>query len=253
MSYKQRVTIPQGYCFVPSCQSTISSSRSATTSTTTVFGPTLTAPVPKQKRSADDTVVAKLGTDTFDNNFPTDAPVVVGKGPVCIVFCEWAERQERGEDDDDDNKPQSKTDLTSSSSSTTGDTMATTTISTIIGSITLTLPPGHTPTKPFPHQTLGYMTTPTPGATPSPSASKTDKLSPVSIFGIATGVLAGLALVLGVAWLITRKVRQVKAKLNVHNRGVHRDFEREVYAMENGVGVPEMGKHVTGKERQKSL
>ncbi|KAL8964356.1 MAG: hypothetical protein Q9183_004509 [Haloplaca sp. 2 TL-2023] len=249
MSNKQLVPIPPGYCFIPSCQSTTStsssSSRSRTTSTTTIFGPTVTAPVPNEKRSLD-TVIAKLGTETF-NNFPTDAPVVVGEGPVCIVFCEWAERQQNS-DEDDSSELESVTDLTPPIRPTAGDTMAMrVTITSIISSTTIHLP-GPAPTKPYastplPTQTLGYISTPT--ATPS---SHAQKFSSAEIAGIVVSALAGLALVLAVAWLITRKVRQVKARLNIRMRGVHRDLEREIYAMENGIGVPEMGKHVTGEE-----
>ena len=45
----------------------------------------------------------------------------------------------------------------------------------------------------------------------------------------------------------------MKARLNVRTRGVRRDREREIHEMENGVGVPEMGKHLTGEEGNKKV
>lgn len=80
-----------------------------------------------------------------------------------------------------------------------------------------------------------------PSATP-PITQHPHHSQKLSIF-IASGVL-GLALLLGCAWLITRQIRKVRAKLNPHTQGVHRDREREVWEMEGGRGVPEMGDRV---------
>ncbi|KAL8937222.1 MAG: hypothetical protein Q9216_004531, partial [Gyalolechia sp. 2 TL-2023] len=110
LSLAPLVEIPPGYCFLPSCDAEPASiptssptpiiTNSLTTSTTTIFGPTFTAPapVPLSKRSAAASIIPMLGSERMQA-FPTDHPVQVGDGPICIVLCEWARVQQAGSGD----------------------------------------------------------------------------------------------------------------------------------------------------------
>lgn len=61
------------------------------------------------------------------------------------------------------------------------------------------------------------------------------------IVGFAVSGLVGLTFLLGAAWLMTRQIRRMKAKLNPHTMGVHRDREREIFDNDGGKGIPELG------------
>ena len=226
MSSSFLVKIPPGYCFLPTClpphfstatttstvpQPTTSSShaRSTTTSTTTIYGPTFTAtgPLPtNSKRSV--APIPELGAHSFQA-FPTDAPIQVGNGPICIVFCEWALVQ-----------PDLMPALRPISDGTSTTTMMS------VRKSTMTAGESSLPTTfPDPHHHQNHHPQPTPG----------------QFLGFVVGGIIGLALLLGMAWLITRQIRRVKSKLNKHTQGVHRDLEREIYERDGGKGVPEIG------------
>ncbi|KAL8663890.1 MAG: hypothetical protein Q9202_003439 [Teloschistes flavicans] len=245
MQYGPLVEIPPGYCFIPSCgqepnptskrttTSTVtpSPSQSRTTSTTTIFGPTITASTPTHhKRSASPTHAPANeekpmeGTHAFAG-FPTDAAIPVGAGPICIVQCQWV-REQNANGEATASERMSASTMMSVSRSTMDISIPTTsapsptTRTTIIGSITLELPKPTLPpssSNQHPHPSAGQVT------------------------GIVFGSLASLALLLAGAWLIMRKIRQVRARLNKHNQGVHRDWERGVWEAQGGDGVPELG------------
>ncbi|KAL8798366.1 MAG: hypothetical protein Q9182_006730 [Xanthomendoza sp. 2 TL-2023] len=216
MSYGPFVSIPPGYCFIPSCpakpntpSSTSVPTRSLTTSTTTIIGPTITASLPHSKRAAatDNGVKAMLGTQPFAA-FPTDAAIPIGPGPICIVHCDWAKMQNNGETFRPAIRPTSIDEITTSTIMT-------------LSKATLTI----SSTLPSPTQTPHHHLSPAPKTTTIILAS-----------------IASLALLLTAAYLLTRKIRSLRAKLNPRNQGVQRDREREIFEQEGGgKGVPEMG------------
>ncbi|KAI4187660.1 MAG: hypothetical protein LQ348_004057 [Seirophora lacunosa] len=250
MSYGPLIEIPEGYCFIPSCEpSTSSPSRSPTTSTstTTIFGPTFTATAPSpilSKRSASvPNVVPMLGTHSLQA-FPTDLPVQVGDGPVCIVFCDWARLQ----NEEFENRPlqaisEAMKKTTSSSSSATMSVLKSTMMSVHRSTIT-----GSTPTTTQQSPAMSFAaaassaSTPTATATATPSQQHSHPAS--HIVGFAVSGVLNLALLLGAAWLVTRWIRKVRAKLNPHTMGVHRDRAREIWEEDGGKGIPEMGGRV---------
>ncbi|KAI4247773.1 MAG: hypothetical protein L6R40_001359 [Gallowayella cf. fulva] len=245
MSYGPFVPVPPGYCFIPSCPaklstpSSTSQTRSLTTSTTTIIGPTITASFHQSKRSAanDDDVKPMLGTHSFAA-FPTDAAVPVGAGPICIVYCDWAKMQNAGETFRPAIRPASVMKSTMMSVS-----RATMTADAPSSSSSLSLQTSST-----------SITFSSAQPTSSPllqSYHRPNRPSAGEITGIVITGLAGLALLAVVAWLITRKIRNVRAKLNKHNQGVHRDREREIYERDGGKGVPEMGGIALAEVHQK--
>ncbi|KAL8714748.1 MAG: hypothetical protein Q9220_001261 [cf. Caloplaca sp. 1 TL-2023] len=191
----------------PSSSTSPSPSQSRTTSTTTIFGPTFTRHAPphslSKRASASPSILSSLipeiGTHPFVS-FPTNAPVQVGAGPVCIVHCDWARMYMPGFSSN------TSSPLTTSTSIVTTSTL-TSTISTLSST-------------PLPQQSHSHPQT-------------------IRVVGFTTIGVASAALVAVAVWLITRKVRQVRARLNQHTMGVHRDLEREEWEMQGGVGVPE--------------
>ncbi|KAL8653839.1 MAG: hypothetical protein Q9210_001869 [Variospora velana] len=241
MSYRPLVEIPSGYCFIPSCDpkptssstssssSSFSSSRSLTTSTTTVYGPTFTAaasPTLSKRSASVPSVVAMLGTHSLQA-FPTDRPVQVGSGPVCIVFCEWARLQSG--DLDRPMRPLRPIISDGEEGMMTTSTMVSMHKSTITGEMA-------------PMSMTQSMPLALSSATPSPSKQQQHKPHPTThiIAFVFTGLLA-FALLLAIVWLVTRQIRKIKARLNPHTMGVHRDRARELYEQDGGKGIPEMG------------
>ncbi|KAL8985194.1 MAG: hypothetical protein Q9177_004497 [Variospora cf. flavescens] len=246
MSYGPLVEIPSGYCFIPSCDpkptsssysssssSSSSSSRSLTTSTTTVYGPTFTAaasPTLTKRSATVHSVVAMLGTHSLQT-FPTDLPVQVGSGPVCIVFCEWARLQ----NEDLERHPMRPLRPIMSEGMMTTSTMMSVHKSTITGemaSMSMTT------------QSMPLAISSAATHSPSPSTQQQHKLHAhptTHIVAFVFSGLLGLALLLAIAWLVTRQIRKIKARLNPHTMGVHRDRARELYEQDGGKGVPEMG------------
>ncbi|KAL8827611.1 MAG: hypothetical protein Q9170_006949 [Blastenia crenularia] len=269
MASNPLVEIPPGYCFLPSCNtkptststsSTTTHSRSLTTSTTTIFGPTFTATAPTHSKRAA-SAVPMLGTHSYQA-FPTDRPVQVGNGPICIVSCEWARLHWVdivGEMGDFDSPPPHSSPMPAlrpiSDEMTTSTTismhkptttaaepsMVTSARMSVSKSVMLASESGTstflTPTSP-----------PIVSATPSPHHGGPPA---ARVVGLTVVGIASLALLLGVAWIITRKIRRVKAKLNVRTKGVHRDREREIYENDGGRGIPEFGNkdHVELREQ----
>ncbi|KAL8802999.1 MAG: hypothetical protein Q9200_006388 [Gallowayella weberi] len=155
-----------------------------------------------------------LGTQPFAA-FPTDAAIPVGPGPICIVYCDWAKMQNTGETFRPAIRPTGLAEMTTSTMMTLSKaTLTAPDISSTLPSstATTTIPTNHRPTR----------------------------LSNSETAGIAIASTSALALLL-TAWLLTRKIRNVRAKLNTRNQGVARDREREIYEQGGGKGVPEIG------------
>ncbi|KAL8704546.1 MAG: hypothetical protein Q9201_002281 [Fulgogasparrea decipioides] len=227
-------------------QTSTSLSQSRTTSTTTIFGPTFTASVAHSKRSATEAgVVPIIGTRSF-SGFPTDAPVPVGAGPICIVYCEWARMQNSGKTYATNHTPNPSPGLMPAIRPTS-DSMTTSTmisvskstidmsVSTTLSSMISTTSPSLTTSPPL----IVSIPTDSPFLAPPPALHRP---SAGRITGFALAGLFGLAVLLGLAWLITRQIRKVKAKLNKRTMGVHRDLEREIHERDGGRGIPEMGR-----------
>ncbi|KAI4171436.1 MAG: hypothetical protein LQ343_004292 [Gyalolechia ehrenbergii] len=192
--------------------------------------------------------------------FPTDHPIKVGNGPICLVLCEWARTQsgETGTNPNPDPKPAlrpiSDGITTSTMVSVRRSTMTapeeegirtSDIVASILKSVTEVPGPGpKTTTGPFPSSSSSPTFSPTHSPISFPQHHRRPPASQISIFVI--GGIVGLALLLGAAWLITRQIRRVKARLNVHTQGVHRDREREVFENEGGKGVPELGRRGVG-------
>ncbi|KAL8726932.1 MAG: hypothetical protein Q9181_005879 [Wetmoreana brouardii] len=250
MSMGPLVEIPPGYCFIPSCGQkqtpTSSISHSRTTSTTIIFGPTFTASVAHSKRSATEASVEPIiGTHSF-SGFPTDAPVPVGAGPICIVYCEWARMQNSGKThattQTPDPSPSLMPAIRPTSDSMTTSTMMSVSKSTIDISVSPILSlviPTPSPSLTISPPPIISVATDSPRFTCPPVSHKPNT---ASITGFALAGLFGLAVLLGLAWLITRQIRRVKAKLNKRTMGVHRDLEREIHERNGGRGIPEMGR-----------
>ncbi|KAI4114569.1 MAG: hypothetical protein LQ345_004670 [Seirophora villosa] len=246
MSYGPLIEIPEGYCFIPSCdRSTSSTSRSpmTSTSTTTIFGPTFTASAPSpilSKRSASvPNVVPMLGTHSLQA-FPTDLPVQVGDGPVCIVFCDWARLQ----NEEFENRPLRA--ISEAMKKTTGSSTTMSVLKSTMMSVHRSTITSSTPTTTQQSPAMSFAAAASSASAPTPTATPSQQHShPAShIVGFAASGVLGLALLLGAAWLITRWIRKVRAKLNPHTMGVHRDRAREIWEEDGGKGIPEMGGRV---------
>ncbi|KAL8683231.1 MAG: hypothetical protein Q9224_006704 [Gallowayella concinna] len=234
MSYGPFVSIPPGYCFIPSCpakpnapSSTSIHTVSFTTSTTTIIGPTITTPLHHSKRTpaTDDDVRPVLGTQPF-GAFPTDAAIPVGPGPICIVHCDWAKMQNAGE-----------TLFRPAIRPTSVDEMMMTTSTMMtVSKATMTVDDDDV-TSTSSSSTTRTSAQPTSSSPPFPP----HRLSAADTAGIIVCGLAGLALLLVAIWFIVRKIRNVRARLNQRNQGVLRDREREIYEQDGGKGIPEIG------------
>ncbi|KAL8730752.1 MAG: hypothetical protein Q9166_003822 [cf. Caloplaca sp. 2 TL-2023] len=238
-SFGPLVSIPPGYCFIPSCPQKPTATPSSniptlTTSTTTIIGPTITASLHHNSKRSND-VKPMLGTHSFAA-FPTDAAIPIGDGPICIVFCEWAKMMNGEETMRPAIRPTSVEVVRSTMMIVSKATMTMDVSSTLTSSSKETLPSA----TPIMWTSTAVTRASIPTSMPS-SSHHQHRLSAGGIAGITVAGVAGLALIFVVAWLITHKVRQVKAKLNKHTQGVHRDHEREVYELGGGKGIPEMG------------
>ncbi|KAL9009869.1 MAG: hypothetical protein Q9173_005143 [Seirophora scorigena] len=250
MSYGPLVEIPEGYCFIPSCDrkqtssSSPSRSLSTSTSTTTIYGPTFTATAPSpilSKRSASvPNVVPMLGTHSLQA-FPTDLPVQVGDSPVCIVFCDWA-RLQNEEFENRPLRPISEGMKKTTSSSTTMSVLESTMISVHRSTMTGSTTAMAQKSPQLPAVSAAAAFSPSAAAA---TATPSQQHHPAGhIVAFAVGGLIGLVLLLGAAWLIARQIRKVKAKLNPHTMGVHRDRAREIWEEDGGKGIPEIGGRV---------
>ncbi|KAI4257264.1 MAG: hypothetical protein L6R35_007491, partial [Caloplaca aegaea] len=162
--------------------------------------------------------------------FPTDLPVQVGSGPVCIVFCGWARLQ----NEDLERRPMRPLRPIMSEGMMTTSTMMSVYKSTITGQVANPM-----------SMTQSIPLAMSSAATPSPSTQqqqhKPQSHPTTHIIAFVFSGLLGLALLLAIAWLVTRHIRKIKARLNPHTMGVHRDRARELYEQDGGKGIPEMG------------